>query len=137
MSTINIVTIETRRTGYNIDQVINKTMTIGELIEILRGFNSNDKVIFSNDGGYTYGEIDEIDIKDRTITTSTEKRIATDVEWDINPDDYDDIEEYEEVDCSLPSEVEIPDDVTDDEIADYLADEYGTCIIGYTLRKEK
>ena len=50
------VKIETKRNGYSPDQC-GHTLTIGELIEYLEGFDAEDKVYFSNDNGYTFGSI--------------------------------------------------------------------------------
>lgn len=36
-------------------------------------------------------------------------------------------------DVSLPTEVEVPDNLDDDAIADYLSDEYGFLMEGFTL----
>jgi hypothetical protein len=49
--------IEARRKGYSPDQC-GKTMTVGELIEALAEYDEDTKVYISNDGGYTYGNID-------------------------------------------------------------------------------
>lgn len=50
--------IETLREGYGIDQ-IRKTMTVGELIELLSEFDEDTPVYLSFDNGYTYGGITE------------------------------------------------------------------------------
>ena len=50
-------------------------------------------------------------------------RIAINIDWDYDDDD----------DQDLPTEVEIPDDVEDDEIADYLSDEYGFCVRSFCI----
>lgn len=49
--------IEGRRNGYEPEQC-GKTMTVGELLEYLEGFDEDTKVYLRNDGGYTYGNID-------------------------------------------------------------------------------
>ena len=36
-------------------------------------------------------------------------------------------------DVTLPTEVEVPDNLDDDEIADYLSDEYGFLLEGFAL----
>ncbi len=46
--------IETEREGYATDQV-EKTMTVGELIELLHYYDEDAPVYLSFDGGYTYG----------------------------------------------------------------------------------
>lgn len=50
---------------------------------------------------------------------------ATNIKWDV--DDLEDLEH-------LPTEIEIPDDMTDEEeISDYISDEIGFCHKGYVL----
>lgn len=51
------VKIETSRTGYTVSQVANKTLTVGELIELLQDYDEDAPIVFSNDNGYTYGEL--------------------------------------------------------------------------------
>lgn len=53
-----VITLETKRTGYSIKQVVDRTMTVGELISVLMDFDEDSPIVFSNDGGYTFGEID-------------------------------------------------------------------------------
>lgn len=53
--------INGKRNGYGPDQC-GRTLTVGELIEILEGFDSDRPVFLRNDNGYTYGSITERDI---------------------------------------------------------------------------
>lgn len=53
--------IEGNRNGYNIDQC-GRTLTVGELIELLEQFDSDSPIYLRNDGGYTYGSITEEDL---------------------------------------------------------------------------
>lgn len=53
--------IEGKRNGYGIDQC-GKTLTVGELIEILAEYDEDTPVYLRNDGGYTYGSITDRDI---------------------------------------------------------------------------
>ena len=53
---MHYVMIAGRREGYGPDQ-LRSTMTVGELIEYLKQFDDDDKVILNNDNGYTYGSI--------------------------------------------------------------------------------
>ena len=56
---------------------------------------------------------------------------AVDIVWDTDGED--------EEDLGLPSRVEIPffvDDDDDDEIADYLSDEYGYCVFGFNIEQK-
>ena len=50
--------IEGRRNGYSPDQC-GRTMTVQELIEFLEQFDEDTEIFIKNDGGYTYGNIDE------------------------------------------------------------------------------
>jgi len=52
------VYIEGRRNGYDAKQC-GKTMTVGELIDFLRGYSDDMPVYLKNDGGYTFGNIDD------------------------------------------------------------------------------
>ena len=45
------------RDGYGIDQIADKAMTVGELIEILEDFDDDRLIVLSHDRGYTYGSI--------------------------------------------------------------------------------
>ena len=53
--------IEGKRNGYSAEQC-GRTMTVGELIEFLHQFDRDREVFIRNDGGYTFGSINEIDI---------------------------------------------------------------------------
>lgn len=55
--------IEGKRNGYGIDQC-GRTLTVGELIEILEQFDYDRPIYLRNDNGYTYGSITERDIED-------------------------------------------------------------------------
>lgn len=52
-----IVTLDTQRTGYSIEEVAQRTMTVGELISYLEQYDEDTPVVYCNDNGYTYGEI--------------------------------------------------------------------------------
>lgn len=62
------IIINANREGYGIDQ-IRRTMTVGELIEILSQYEDDTPVYIGNDrqsyGWYTYGGIREEDIEER------------------------------------------------------------------------
>ena len=53
--------------------------------------------------------------------------LATNIKWDTDGD----IEILDD----LPTEVEIPYDMEEDEICDYLSDEYGYCVFGFDIEK--
>ena len=56
--------INGNRNGYTPDQC-GRTLTVGELIAMLEEFDEDTPVYLRNDGGYTYGSIDEDDIRIR------------------------------------------------------------------------
>lgn len=51
---------------------------------------------------------------------------AINIKWDV--DDSDDLE-------TLPTEMDIPSDIDEEDITDYLSDMTGYCLIGYCLDK--
>ena len=53
------------------------------------------------------------------------------VEWDISDSEYETF-----VDENIPTEVEIPFYITDEEVEDYLSDKYGYCVENYTIDNE-
>lgn len=53
--------IKGKRNGYAPDQC-GRTLTVGELIEILSEFDEDRPVYLCNDNGYTYGSITENDL---------------------------------------------------------------------------
>ena len=59
------VIINANREGYGIDQ-ISRTMTVGDLIELLSQYDEETPVYIGNDqkdyGWYTYGSINEWDV---------------------------------------------------------------------------
>ena len=63
------ILFNTKKTGYSVNQVLEEksTLTVQELIDYLSDFDPNSPILFSNDDGYTFGElndytIDEIEI---------------------------------------------------------------------------
>ena len=60
------------------------------------------------------------------------KRIAFNIDWDTENDDF--LEYDENDDLDLPNEVEIPNDIDEEMIADYLSDTYGFCINSFTIK---
>lgn len=47
--------------------------------------------------------------------------LVSDIIWDTDEQDVD-----------LPEEVEVPDDLSDEEIEDYLSDTYDYCVLAYS-----
>lgn len=57
LSAMNVY-VEGRRSGYAATlESAGRTMTVGEIIEMLEEYDHNQPVYLSNDGGYTYGNI--------------------------------------------------------------------------------
>ena len=57
----SVLFINGKRNGYSPKQC-GKTLTVGELIEILQGYDEDMKVYLENDNGYTYGSITDYDV---------------------------------------------------------------------------
>ena len=55
--------LKTNRTYYSMQEALKDSITVGELIEELSHIPSNEKIVFSNDGGYTYGYINSSVVK--------------------------------------------------------------------------
>ena len=69
-------------------------------------------------------EIPNVDLTSNTSSGDEQIRAyAVDIDWDTD----------DEEDIDLPSRVEIPFNVDDDEIADYLSDTYGFCVFGFDI----
>ena len=54
-----MVLLKTNRSVYDASSAAKHSMTVGELIDVLGNFRKSDKIVFSNDNGYTYGYITE------------------------------------------------------------------------------
>jgi len=67
---------------------------------------------------------------DDAIRDSDIKIHISDIDWDVNADDFDDEAEYDAVNENLPKEVEIPLSELEGnvEIEDYLSDNYDYCV---------
>lgn len=57
MAKERIIVLDTNRSHYDIKEAADCSMTVAELIEELRYLPEDCKVVFRNDGGYTYGYI--------------------------------------------------------------------------------
>lgn len=98
--------IGARRDAYSVDDVIERTLTVGELIEILEEYEEDTPVILSHDGGYTYGALHEGRItlesaEDEEEVGVEEEEVEADDTFDEswspdNPYDEDDCEGEEE-----------------------------------------
>lgn len=60
---IEFIAINTERSGYSPDQC-GSTMTVRGLIQALEQFDDDTLVYLKNDGGYTYGAINDSDIEE-------------------------------------------------------------------------
>lgn len=54
---------------------------------------------------------------------------AIDIKWDTDGDD--------EVLKTLPKEMDVPNDIDEEDVADWLSDETGFCVFGFVLEAEK
>ena len=57
----NVLFINGKRNGYSPEQC-GRTLTVGELIDILQGYEPDMEVYLKNDNGYTYGSITDYDV---------------------------------------------------------------------------
>lgn len=55
---------------------------------------------------------------------------AVKIVWDIDRDDYINLSEQ---DMLPPTEVELPDDIQEDDIADWLSDSYNWCVNSFEI----
>ena len=58
---MNKLFINGKRNGYSPEQC-GRTLTVGELIDILQGYDPDMEVYLKNDNGYTYGSITDYDV---------------------------------------------------------------------------
>lgn len=70
---VNIVILNTSRDSYDIRESADCSMTVGELISELRNYDEDDKIVFSNDGGYTYGIIERESLDEKFVETIEEE----------------------------------------------------------------
>ena len=71
---INIVILKTSRDSYDIRESADYSMTVGELInELKKNYDEDDKIVFSNDNGYTYGIIERESIDEECVETREEE----------------------------------------------------------------
>lgn len=78
------------------------------------------------DGWFYRVRIEEHEIGDVALEPKSNlKTFAMDIEWDTDGEDADMI--------GLPSWVEIPSYVDEDDIADYLSDVFGFCVFGFEI----
>ena len=51
------IVFEASRNGYGIDQIADRALTVGEVIEMLSEYDPDTLFVLSHDNGYTYGSI--------------------------------------------------------------------------------
>ena len=83
--------------------------------------------------GYTGGEIDGT----WSCTEDTEEEEEEDcrlvyVNWDVSDSEFETF-----TDEGVPREVYVPMSVEEDDIADWLSDEYGYCVESFTIENEE
>lgn len=82
-----IITLSTNRSHYSIEGAAEDSMTVAELIEELKWLPGDCKVVFKNDGGYTYGYIKDRDIDSEYLEPEVEEDEdvvnRADMEYDI------------------------------------------------------
>ena len=67
-----IVTLAVNCSEYNISRAAKRSMTVRELINELENYHDDEKVVFSNDNGYTYGFISPSFIERQTVEDEEE-----------------------------------------------------------------
>lgn len=81
---IRIVTLNTNRSEYDIRDAAERSMTIGELIDELVRYDRNEKIVFSNDNGYTYGYVGAGYIDEHRVETYEEEEAREKAEEEYN-----------------------------------------------------
>lgn len=87
-----VIILETSRDCYDKREAIPYSISVGELIEILNEYDEDTKIILSNDGGYTYGIINEDYIDIHNYETYEEERLREkkeDIKNDIIDTEHD------------------------------------------------
>ena len=77
--------------------------------------------IFNREFGHYFIDTEDVSMK------------AVNIEWEIYEEDFDNETEYEAALSLLPTEVEIPDDIDEDDVEDYLVDEYGYYVLNFDI----
>lgn len=69
------------------------------------------------------------------VLRENEHMLITNISWDVSSDKYDEdeLDDY----LGLPVEVELPDNIDPNDAADWLADEYGFCVISFSMLDEE
>lgn len=90
-----VVEMSVRRNGYSRQQVMNRTCTVGDLIDKLETFDRDTKIITEHDGGYTFGsvytrDVDEVPVEEdmdenlkRNLKESAAENSVHRLLWDL------------------------------------------------------
>ena len=116
---MRIITLDTNREHYDIREAADASMTVGELIEELRYLDPALKVVFSNDGGYTYGGIHARDIDSEYVETVEEEQAREEQE-----EREAELEELGEELTDLQARYENPGDYIDEDEHPMTDEEY-------------
>lgn len=76
----NIVKLNVSRDTYSIREAADYSISVEELIDTLRRLNPEDKVVFSNDNGYTYGYVCEDVVEEEEVETREEEERREEIE---------------------------------------------------------
>ena len=99
-----IIVLKTNRSEYSVKEAAKGSITVGDLIEILRNCHDLDApIVFSNDNGYTYGYITESVVDEEFWEEEPEEE---DEEW-TRDEMVSDIERAIEKNDSKPIEVKV------------------------------
>lgn len=97
-----IVILEANKSEYDIRDAASRSMTVREFINELEcNYNDNDKIVFSNDQGYTYGYvgagyIDTMRVETHEEENLREKMEELQVELEDLKDEYENSDEDDE-----------------------------------------
>lgn len=94
---INLVILDVNRDSYGKRETASESMTVEELIERLKRYDPESKVIFANDGGYTYGYLCDGRISEDSVESieEEEKRLELEELDDEIDDTVSEIKDYE------------------------------------------
>jgi ribonuclease BN (tRNA processing enzyme) len=108
----NIVKLNVSRDTYSIREAADYSISVEELIDTLRRLNPEDKVVFSNDNGYTYGYVCEDVVEEEEVETREEEERREEIEEAES--EIDSIKEDMEYDLTeLEAEYENPEEGED------------------------
>ncbi len=117
---MHAIILHTNRSYYDALEAAENSMTVRELIERLEQEDGDQKIIFSNDNGYTYGTIGEDDVDDKYIPELRTVK-ATGIEYGLDdPEDEDEIADAKK----LPTELVVTC-YEKDEVEDEICNETG------------